>query len=196
MTRRKLFSHGMTAAALILTVSGCGGQRSMRASLADVTALTQYALLSAIAGAPSDARGALPSQPAEPPLLAKGVYETVIISADTAGFARVSKGALTESDLETVAINVTLGVARELKRAGFAARLTPYPTDNAVLAAAPDKPILATLTPTIEESGSPSDRAAGKSPTFVKILLTVTDPKTGTLLRQREFYSGANVKKK
>ncbi len=196
MTRRQILSHGLIAsAALLLTVAGCG-QRAVRVGLADVTDLTTYAILSAVAGAPSNARGALPSQPTEPALLARGAYETVVVSADTVGFARVSNGALTERDLETVASNVAAGLTKELKREGFSARLAPFPANTSAIAASEDKPLLATLTPTTEEAGSPAERAAGKNQTFVKILLTITDPKTGTLLRQREFYSGANVKKK
>jgi hypothetical protein len=126
----------------------------------------------------------------EPPLMQKGGYESVLVSTDTAGFSQESKGALSEQDLKAIETDVIKRTGLIFKRRGFTVSAISFPPHPDPTANA----LLATFTPTTEEGGSPTEKQTGKAPTFILIRLTVSDPKSGTVLRIREFYSGRDAR--
>jgi hypothetical protein len=75
------------------------------------------------------------------------------------------------------------------KRGRFTVEASPFPPTGT-----PEKTLFATLTPHTEETGSPQDKARGKMRTMVLIRLTISNAKTGEVLRLRDYYSGADAK--
>lgn len=168
---------------------GCVG-KTPNVDLADVADLASDALLGALLGTPPERVAMLMGKP-EPPLLEKGIYETVLLATDTAGFARASKGALSEEDLNAVEANVVKQVGKYLKKLEFRINPTPFPPEGEPVKQ--PKTLLATFTPETEEGGSPDDKRKGNAKTYVLIRLTITDPQTRAVLRVRDFYSGRDV---
>ncbi|MBC8134944.1 MAG: hypothetical protein H8F28_03545 [Fibrella sp.] len=176
-------------ALLPLLVVGCGGRSIPKVALADVAALATDALLGTLLGPSSERRVTMMAKP-EPPLLQKGGMESVALSTDYEGFVRVSKGALSEKDLQTIEAEVIRGSSDVLKKQGFSINSLPFPPK---VDPATEKTLVATFTPVTEEGGSPEDKRLGRGKTYVLIRLTVTDPRTGTALRIRDFYSGRDA---
>ena len=75
------------------------------------------------------------------------------------------------------------------KRGPYSVESIPYPPTQTA-----HKTLIATLTPHTEEAGSPDERARGKGKTIVFIRLTLSDAKTGEILRQRDYYSGTDAR--
>jgi hypothetical protein len=127
--------------------------------------------------------------PPDPPLLRKGVYETVLVSADAAGFARISRGSISAEVVREAERRIAGDLNKDLARQGFSVRALPFGQrpENTV------RTLLATLTAATQEGGSPRERAEGKNKTFVLVRLSVSDAATQTVLRQIEYYSGRDV---
>jgi len=172
----------------LFVLAGCtGGNSSVSmGDLADMTADTMGDLL---LGPPPDPTGMAPP---DPPLLKKGGKETVIVAADTAAFVGISKGAIPESALKQTLKDIVRMLNRRMEKRGFHATASPdFPPVNP----SDEKTLVTTLAPVTEEAGSPSDKAQGKQRTMILVRLTVTDPATGTILRQRDYYSGKDVQR-
>ncbi len=173
----------------MLVAAGCSGRAIPKVDLADVAALANDALLSTLLGPSAERRATMMAKP-EPPLLQKGDRENVVLATDYDGFVRVSKGALTEKDLRAIEAEVVRGSGEVLKKQGFSLESVPFPPKADPTA---EKTLVATFTPFTEEGGSPEDKRLGRGKTYVLIRLTVTDPRTGTALRIRDFYSGRDA---
>ena len=173
----------------IMALAGCG-RGIPAASFDDAVESTQNTLRDLLLGPPPERTATLPTRP-DPPLLRKGGYETVLIATDAEGFARISQGSVSVKDIQEMQRRVVEGLDKELKERGFSARGVSFGAD----VRGEEKALLATLIPTTQEGGSPRERAEGKGKTFILIRLTLTDPKTGAILRQRDYYSGHNVKR-
>ncbi|MBC7806188.1 MAG: hypothetical protein H7145_08560 [Akkermansiaceae bacterium] len=172
-----------------VTLTGCGGRAIPKVALADVAALATDALLGTLLGPSEQRRVTMMAKP-EPPLLEKEGMENVVLSTDYAGFVRVSKGSLSEKDLRLIEAEVVRASGDVLKKQDFSISALPFPP---AVDAAAQKTLVATFTPATEEGGSPEDKRAGRGKTYVLIRLTVTDPRTGTALRIRDFYSGRDA---
>lgn len=184
-TRRNLLRLGVTIA-LAALAGGCGSGLP-DISFDDAREITRQTLHEALLGAPESATRRIPP---EPPLLRAGVYETVLLSADAEGFARVSNGAINPRAVREAERRLARDLDRDLKKRGFSARAV-------VFGQAPKgegKTLLAVLTPTTQQGGSPRERADGKNKTFVLVRLSITDAATGSVLRQLDYYSGRDVK--
>ncbi len=166
-------------------LAGCKGSSTVR--LADLAPLTSETITLLLVGIPPEQRATQPT--AEIGLLKPEVYETAVISADAEAFAKVSRGTLTVDDLEALQKNVVNRVSDNLKSYRFKARGAKYPP-----VISEPRTLIIKLTPATEETGSPADRAAGKGKTMVLVHLIVTDPQTGAILAERQYYSGTNAK--
>ncbi len=186
--RRRFLALLAIAPALL---AGCAGRPSERVGLDDVASLASEALLGTLLG-PSPEKRVTMMAPPEPPLLVKGVAENVLLSTDYADFARASKKALSEKDVKAVEADVLRTSGAVLKKRGFAIGLLSYPP---VVDPAAQNTLVATLTPVTEEGGSPDEKRNGRGRTYVLIRLTITDPRTNTVLRVRDFYSGREAGK-
>lgn len=160
------------------------------ASFDDAVSITEGTLRDLLLGLPPE-RTATLSTPPDPPLLKTGVYETVLIAADAEGFARVSRGSVRAADVLELQSRVVEQLDRDLKKRGFRARGGAY----GAAVRGEEKILVAALTPSTEVGGSPKDRAEGKEKTYILIRLTLTDPRTGAILRRQDYYSGRDVKK-
>lgn len=186
---RRLFVAFLAAPLLL---AGCS-RRIQSVTMADASGLATDALLNVLLGTPPSRRSVI-TKP-EAPLLEKGVYDNVVLTTDEPGFVRVGKGAISEKDIQSVekeVVRLTSGYfkSQDAPIKDFTISAAPYPLDNASV---PDKTLVATFTPETEEGGSPEDRRRGKGKTFVLFRLTVTNPRTGAVLRVREFYSGRDA---
>jgi hypothetical protein len=190
LTRRALLPTLLTAATLALPlVAGCGNSAPV-IKVDDVVELTEDTLTETLLG-PQD-RSATDPVPRDRPLLRKGEYETVLIAADEKGFASLSKGALREDSVREITERVTRTVNKRVSKHGFKAKRISFPPPGS--AALPEeRPIIATLVPVTQEAGSPQDKAQGKGRQMILVRLTVTDPKNGTILAARDYYSGTDV---
>jgi hypothetical protein len=128
--------------------------------------------------------------PADKPLLEKGIYESVAVSADAARFADVSHGALSKDDVLVLEKGVVEKLNKPLRRRGFSATEVPYPP-----AVTTEKTLVATLVPIIHESGSEEEKRNEKNKKLILVRLTVSDPRTNDVLAQRDYYSGADVRR-
>lgn len=169
-------------------LAGCG-RPIPSADFEDAVALTKNVFRGLLLG--SEERDVTAPTKPDPPLLRAGVYETVLIATDVDGFARVSQGSLPSEAVADVNRRVAEDLNRDLQRRNFGARAVVFGAD----VRNEQKALLATLTPTTQEGGSPRERAEGKGRTYILIRLTITDPKTGVLLSQRDYYSGRDVKR-
>jgi hypothetical protein len=188
-TRRSFLATALLAGVGAVAAAGCG-RRLPQVALTDAADLASGALLEMLLGPPPD-RATVLTAPPDPPLLRKGVYESVLIAADRDAFAAVSKGSLKTADIEAIQKRVVGDVDKVLKRRGFSAQEAPsfppqVPADARMM-------LVATLTPVTEQGGSPAERASGKAAVLVLVRLAVTDPATGQTLRARDFYSGRDV---
>jgi hypothetical protein len=170
---------------MALVLAGCRGGSSVR--LTDLAPMTADTITRVLVGIPPEKRATQPT--AEVGLFKAGVYETAVISADAGAFAKVSRGTLTARDIEALQKDVVSRVSENLKSYRFNARGAKYPP-----VVSEPRTLVAILTPATEETGSPADRAAGQGKTMVLIRLTVTDPLTGTILAERQYYSGTDAK--
>ena len=184
---RRCFLLGAIATCALLA-AGCGGN-APPTTFGDAIRITEETLYQLLVS-PADQDATRNTRP-DPPLLKKGTYETALIAVDAEGFVRVSRGALSTDATRELQTEVVKRLNERLEKRGFSARAVPFGTDVKGEARA----LLATLTPTTQEGGSPKDRAEGKAETYVLVRLTVTDPASGAVLRQRDYYSGSNVKK-
>lgn len=185
---RRAALTSLTTVLLCGALGGCsGGAPSV--SMTDMTDMTVDTLTDLVLGPPySPTRSA----PVDPPLLKKGEKETVIVSADVAGFAALSKGAIPEKALSGARKTVVKTLNQRLEKKGFSATEStiyppPKPTDT--------KTLVATLMPILESAGSPQEKATGRGRQLVLIRLSITDPVTGETLRQRDYYSGKDVQR-
>ena len=184
--RAFLAALGVLALSVALGSSGCSGGPTA-VSLTDLTEITADTLTDLVLGPPySPTRTAL----VDPPLLKKGEKETVIVAADVAAFAALSKGAIPEKALGSARKSVVKILNQRLGKQGFSAvESTVYPpvkpTDSRTL--------VATLVPVLESAGSPQEKATGRGRQLVLIRLSITDPILGETLRQRDYYSGKDV---
>lgn len=165
---------------------GCGGGLA-DISFDDAREITRQSLREMLLGVPETATR---QTPPDPPLLRAGIYETLLLSADAEGFARVSKGAIGVGAVRDAERQLARDLDRDLKKRGFSAR--PLVFGQTPESAA--KTLLAVLTPTTQEGGSPRERTEGKNKTFVLVRLTITDAATGAVLRRLDYYSGRDVK--
>lgn len=186
-TRRSALTvFGALALSAVLGSGGCsnGPAAVLLTDLTDITAGTLVDLVLGPAYSPT--RTAL----VDPPLLKKGTKESVIVAADVAAFAALSKGAIPEKALSSARKDVVRIVDRRLKEEGFSAiESTTFPPDKP----ADSKTLVATLIPVLESAGSPQEKATGRGRQLVLIRLSITDPLTGEMLRQRDYYSGKDV---
>ncbi|MBC8104109.1 MAG: hypothetical protein H7Z41_16165 [Cytophagales bacterium] len=187
VSRRPLLA--LLTVLLLSGLIGLGGCSSSAPSVAlsDMTEITVDALTDLVLGPPEDPTRTTPT---DPPLLRKGKNDRVVVAADTAAFAAISRGAIPENALKSARKDVVRSLDRRLNKKGFAAvESTEFPparpTDGRTL--------VATLTPVLEGAGSPQDRAMGRDRQLVLIRLTITDPATGETLKQRDYYSGKDV---
>ena len=174
---------------LALLLTGCGGRSAYRATMADAAYLTESTLLELLLGPPEGERPTQTS-PSDKPLLKRGLYEKVILTTDRDSFERLSKGSIRQDDLKSIEKTVTEDLTKILEKKQYAIRAVPFPPGDLTTE---DKTLLVTLTPSTEEGGSPSERAAGRGATYILIRVTITDTKTGQSLRIRDFYSGRDV---
>ena len=168
---------------------GCG-QSAPPMRVDDAVEATEDALTTLLIGASDDATRLAPG---DKPLLVKGVHDTVYITADAEGFHRLSRGTFTLASVQEIENRVAKTVAGNVKKKGFTAAATTYP-----VALTPDqqtRALTATLLPAIQDSGSPQDLAEGKSKKLVLIRLIVADAATGTVLSERDYYSGSDVRR-
>ena len=188
--RRILFPLLPLLALLSLAlVSGCG-QSSPPMRVDDAVDATEDALTTLLLGAGQDATSLAH---ADKPLLVKGVHDTVYITADAEGFHRLSRGAFTLASVQEIENRVVKAVGGNIKKKGFAAVAATYP-----MTLMPDQQshaLTATLLPAIQDSGSPQDLASGKGKTLVLIRLIIADAATGTVLSERDYYSGNDVRR-
>jgi len=189
ISRRQLLLTGI-ALLSVAVVTGCGHDGGDKVDLADVADLASETLVGTLIGPRPQEQSTGLGTP-EPPLLQKGSYESVQLATDTASFAHESKGALSEQDLKAIETDVVKRTSQIFKKQGFTITSIPFPPKPDLTT----NSLLATFTPATEEGGSPEDKKAGKAPTFVLIRLTVSDPKTNTVLRVREFYSGRDARR-
>lgn len=175
--------------AIFVVAAGCGRGGGSRLASGDVAAITEEALTDLLLGVPPE-RAATMTAPADRPILKTGVYETVFIAADAKGFSEISRGAISEDDIRAVEQRVVEQVDKNLKRRGFSAERGSFPMGSVDR----EKALVATLTPTTQEGGSPQDRAENRGTTYVLVRLTVTDPKTREILAQRDYYSGHEMR--
>ena len=168
-----------------LAAAGCRGGSAVR--LTDLAPITADTITRVLVGIPMEQRATQPT--AEAGVLKAEVYETAVITADAEAFAKVSRGTLSVRDIEALQNDVVNRVSDNLKAYRFKARGAKYPP----MISEP-RTLLATLTPTTEEAGSPADRAAGKGKTLILVRLTVTDPLTGAVLAERQYYSGTDAR--
>ena len=188
---RTMLRAGMIAGpAAVFALAGCG-RGVPSAGFGDVVELTEEALRDLLLGLPPERTATLAARP-DPPLLKQGVYETVLLAADAEGFVRVSGGSVAAAAIRDVEKRVGERLDRQLKRRGFRASVVPFGPEAAQGSA--EKALLATLTPATQETGSPRERAEGKGKTLVFVRLTITDPRTGTILSRRDYYSGRDVR--
>lgn len=160
-----------------------------KVALSDVAALATDAVVGTVLGPDPERRASMMAKP-EPALLQKGGMEKVVLATDIAGFVRVSKGALSEKDLQQIEAEVVRSSGEVFKKQGFTIDTTPFPPK---VDPATEQTLVATFTPETETGGSPEDKRLGRGKTYVLIRLTVTDPRTGTALRIRDFYSGRDA---
>lgn len=170
--------------------AGCGrGGGASRVAIGDVAVITEEALTDLLLGVPPD-RAVQMTAPPDKPILKSGVYETVFIAADAKAFSEISRGTISAEDIRAVEQRVVEQVDKNLKRRGFSAERGKFPMGEIDR----EKALVATLTPTTQEGGSPQDRAENRGTTYVLVRLTVTDPKTRTILAQRDYYSGQELR--
>lgn len=129
----------------------------------------------------------LSSTPGDPPLLNRERMR-VVLAADEAGFVATLGNKVTSKDVSGVVKKVNDELGKLLKRWRFESVTSAFPPQ----ASEADVPrcVFAAVTPFTMETGSPADKATGKSQTLLMVRLKVTDAKTGQSLAQREFYSG------
>jgi len=190
MTRRdflRIAGAGAVLLAAVLSATGCGGGLP-DVSFDDAREITRQTLRELLLGQREES--ATRRTPPDPPLLRKGVYETVLLSADAAGFARISGGAISADAVREAERQIAGDLNKDLAKQGFSARTLPFGQRPEGAA----RTLLVTLTPTTEQGGSPRERAEGKNKTFVLVRLTVTDAAGGAVVRQMEYYSGRDVK--
>lgn len=183
MTRRIAV---LTTIFMALVLVGCGkGGSTVR--LSDLAPATSDTITVLLVGLPPEQRATRTT--VEPALMKADVYETAVISADAEGFATASRGRLTVRDIETMQKDVVNRVSENLKPHRFKAQGAKYPAT-----VSEPKTLLLTLTPVTQETGSPEERAAGKGKTLVLVHLKITDPLTGAVLAERQYYSGTDAK--
>jgi hypothetical protein len=169
-----------------LLLSGCGrGQVVQR--LEQIAVVTEETLTDILVGTPPERRSLNSTGLQDKPLLEKGIYETVVLSADARAFAQLSRGAIAVKEIEATQQDVVRHLERRLKPRGFAVRSAPYPPDLSNTT----HTLLATLTPHTAESADPQRR-----PPLVMIRLTLTDATTNRILTTRDYYSGRDVRVK
>ncbi len=175
--------------AFAVLCGGCGQSApSMRVD--DAVEATEDALTTLLLGASDDATSLATR---DRPLLVKGVHDTVYITADAEGFHRLSRGAFTLKSVGEIEDRVARTVNNNVKKRGFTAVTATYPATLS-----PDqqpRALTATLLPAIQDSGSPQDLAQGKGKRLVLIRLIVADAATGTVLSERDYYSGNDVRR-
>jgi hypothetical protein len=186
MNRRRVVVT-LASACLLPALAGCrGGAPAVRAG--DLVPLTADAVTLVLIGPPPERRATVTT--GDPPLMKAGVYETALITADAEAFARESRGAFSAREMAGIRKAVVEKVDEALRREGFRAKEVPFPYPGN-----PEpKTLLCVLTPATEDAGSPSDRASGRGRKMVLVVLTVTDPTTGTTLAERRYYSGADAR--
>lgn len=181
--------HALTLFCAAVFATGCRkGAAPLR--LADAEYITVETLTRLLLGDPPREQDLHP-ETAEKPLLKEGVYDKVVIAADADSFARVSRGAISAKDLRELETRVVSDVDKKLKKRGFSASGATFPPPAQTEA----RTLLATITPVIEEAGSPTDRAHRRNDALVLIRLTVTDGQTGIVIARRDFYSGTDVRR-
>jgi hypothetical protein len=203
MSRRTLLGRlvgaGLVTTAGTLLGTGCGrqgGRGGGTVSLNEAVSNTERTLLDLLLGVPPERQGTSTTRP-DPPLLARGGYERVVLSADAQSFALATRGAISPDGIRDLQERVVRTLDRNLQRRGFRAEGALFgPNLQKTVASGPDQPktLLVTLTPQTEQAGSPTERAQGRAATIVLIRLTITDPATGAMLVQRDYYSGAEVR--
>ena len=184
---------GILTAFIALCVIGCNGP-APSVNLDDLASLTSDALLALLLG-PTPQERAASATPLDNPLLEKGVYDSVVLTADAKEFAHLSHNALSEKRVAEIMRRITEEMNSRGRKRGFQFRQSSYPatiTD--------DKTLLVTLTPTLNDISAVTDRDAvtdkNKERRPSKLLmarLTVTDPKTNAILAERLYYSGAEI---
>lgn len=187
MKRREFLA--MTGVGALLALTGCG-RGLPAADFDDAVQITEETLLELLLGTPPD-RDATRRTPPDPPLLKAGLYDTVLLSVDAEGFARVSKGSVSVEAGRELQRRVVDRLNQDLQKQGFSARGVPFGQRNRGAA----RTLRVILTPTTEEGGSPRERAEGKNPTYLLVRLTIEDPASGAIVRQRDYYSGRTVKR-
>lgn len=186
--RSAISSLGVLLFCTTLGIAGCSGGPPA-VSLTDMTDITVDTLTDLVLGPPDN-----PTRTAvtDPPLLKIGEKECIVVAADIAAFAALSKGAIPEKALSSARKNVVRVLNQRLEKKGFSAvESTTFPpakpTNN--------KTLVATLVPVLETAGSPQEKATGRERQLVLIRLSITDPFNGEMLRQRDYYSGKDVQR-
>ena len=190
-TRRRFALCVIAALCAASTLSGCG-RTNPPVRVDDVVEMTEETLTDLLLG---NGRN-LPvtsTAPVDKPLMQKDVYETALIAADEQGFEKMSRGSLKAESIREIEARVVRTVNKNIAPKGFAARLIAFPPPPDV--ATQDKTLLVTLTPATQETGSPKDRAENKADRLILVRLLVTDPRTGATLAERDYYSGADVRR-
>jgi hypothetical protein len=187
--RSALREIGVLLACGVLGTAGCSSG-APAVSLTDMSEITVDTLADLVLGPPEEPTHTAPT---DPPLLKKGGKESVLVAADVTAFAALSRGAIPEKALNGARKDVVRALDKRLQKKGFSAVESAVfppikPTDSRTL--------VATLVPVIETAGSPQEKAAGRARQLVLIRLSITDPLTGEILRQRDYYSGKDVQRK
>ncbi len=186
--RSVLSTAGLLLLSAGMSVSGCSSGPPA-VSLTDLTDITVDTLTDLMLGPPEVATRTAPT---DPPLLKKGEKESLVVAADVAAFAALSRGAIPEKALSSARKNAVRLLNQRLEKRGFSAtESTAFPPAKPADA----RSLVATLVPLLESAGSPEEKATGRGRQLVLIRLTITDPVTGETLRQRDYYSGKDVQR-
>jgi hypothetical protein len=184
MEKRRTYL-ALAAALAAITLAGCG-KSTPPVEIDAAVDQTEESLTTVLIGPGRPDYTSL--APPDKPLLVKGVHEKVYIAADEAGFIQMSRGAFTPGSVKEIEERVVKAVNRNVAKRGFSALATAFPP-SPDLAQEP-LALIATLSPELQETGSPQDRAQGKSKSLVLIRLIVTEASTGKILVERDYYSG------
>ena len=169
---------------LPLLILGCRGQKGAP-DLGEMIPTVAGQIADTLLPPPSRS---LSNTPADPPLLGSNSKTCVILAADEAAFVSILRDKVSPKDVSSVVKKVNEELGRLLKRRRFESLTSPFPPHANEADAT--KAVLAAVTPFTMETGSPDDKAKGKSQILLMARLQITDAKTGQTLAQREFYSG------
>jgi hypothetical protein len=175
-----LLSIGFLIFGFIICVTGCS-RRQVSGRMEQAQIVTQETLYNVLLGEDLSRPGPIrDTRYSDKPLLEKGVYENVVLLADTEGFVKISRGSVDKGEVEAVQKNIIGALKKPLQKRGFA-----FVTD-------PNTPrtLKVFLSPILQESVS---KQPNKAP-LILVKMTISDPQTNTILTERTYYSGQDVK--